>query len=152
MTGWEKRQGFSILEVTALTSVISLLLLVAVPSYMTYRTHNQASCVARMFRTYAAAFNHYAEENGNWPSTFSLGHIPKGMGSLLPHFFEESDIGGHWEWEYNATVHRGRISLVKCEDKVEVLERIDHILDDGNLKTGSMVYADNRISLILQPR
>ncbi|HSH09614.1 MAG TPA: hypothetical protein VK995_04465 [Oceanipulchritudo sp.] len=149
MFGKDSRWGFTTVEVVVLISLLSLLALVAVPSYLSHRANSQASCLSKKFRTYAIAFQAYAEQEGTWPPDQTAGQVPLGMESRLPAFDEESIVGGQWDWDGTGGDHPPAVSLIAPKASWGVLTRIDRILDDGNLNTGILVYNENKVTLLL---
>jgi len=151
MLGRLGKSGITNVEGFVLMSLLGLLSLVAIPSYLSHRANSQAADLSKKFRTYAMAFQTYAEEVGTWPPQQVAGQVPYGMESRLPDFTEETEIGGQWEWESFNDQQQPALSLVNPTGSTAVYARIDTLLDDGNLTTGCLVYNDNKITLLLTP-
>jgi type II secretory pathway pseudopilin PulG len=141
--------GFSLIEIVALISVLSLLITVTVPTYITHQRNCRAATMAKSFRTYATAFRNYSMEEQSWPLNAHPGMIPPGMEEKLPRFDEESVLGGKWDWEPHTSDCNASISLMHPKDSESVISRIDEILDDGNVHTGDLVLEGDRITFYL---
>ena len=149
MKGGTRVPGSMALEMFVLLSVISLIGIVAIPSYNSYRTNSSANCVANKFRTYAASFHHYADLHGEWPGEQIPGEIPEGMTGKLPDFQKATVIGGIWDWETSRDSTPAAICLLEPGGTEELILRIDQILDDGDLASGNLVYRGDRLILSL---
>ena len=143
-------KGFSNVELIIVGSVLGMLAMVAGPSYLGTRAGNEANELAEEFRTYAAAFRIYQTSEGTWPPDALPGTIPQGMENRLSRFNDETFSGGHWDWDCDATTQAASLSLVGCRAGKGVFERIDQILDDGDLATGSLLASGNRLTLLLE--
>jgi type IV pilus assembly protein PilA len=143
--------GFSLVEIMVVVVIIGLLAAIAIPAFRTYQTRSQATSVANNFRTYAAAFEIYATEHGVWPEDTNEGIIPPEMEGQLPRFLEQSVVGGSWDWEKEILGVTAGISLVNSNGSRAMFERVDKILDDGNLSTGRFFGNNDRYTYALQP-
>lgn len=137
------------MEIVALLSVLSLLTIVAVPSYISHQNNCRAAAVANCFRTYATAFRNYSMEEQSWPKDVQPGMIPPGMELQLPLFDEESALGGKWDWQPHTDDCEASICLMHAEPSESIASRVDEILDDGNLHTGNLVLEEDSIVLYL---
>lgn len=131
-----KRHGFTLVETMITVTIIGLLTSVSVPAVMSAKDKALAASLANNFRTYAAAFEIYAIENGSWPEDGYPGTIPAGMEGDLPKFSETTYQDGKWDWEHNAVGVTAGVSLRLSQINEDVLARIDEILDDGDLTAG----------------
>jgi hypothetical protein len=132
-------------------TIIGLLTSISVPAVMSAKDKALAASLANDFRTYAAAFEIYALEEGHWPKDGYPGTIPEGMEDQLPKFSEVTYQDGQWDWEHNAVGVTAGVSLrLSIIDKA-VLARIDEILDDGDLTAGLFRETNgNGVTLILE--
>ncbi len=137
------------LEAFVLLSVVSLIGVVAIPSYLSYRANSQANCIAQKFRTFASALHHYSDVHGEWPKDQGIGRIPPGLEVELQDFDDTTVIGGHWDWNFLEGAESPTICLVDPDVSDELLRRIDQILDDGNLTSGALVYSGKTLALVL---
>ncbi len=145
-----KQNGFTLLETLVVVCIVCVLSLVIFPTYINHRETSTASQLADSFRTYASSFSNYAIEKGSLPKKLPMRIYPEGMEERLPNFSEESMIGGHWDWNCHHEKDRLEIHLVNPEAGVTMLERIDQMLDDGNLLTGSVVGNEDHLTMIIQ--
>ena len=143
--------GFSLVEMMIIVGIIGLLAAIAIPAFQSYRVRSQATALANNFRTYASAFEIYATEHGEWPEDTNEGMMPPEMEGRLPRFLEPSIVGGLWDWEKEILGVTAGISLVKSDGTLAVFQKIDEILDDGNLKTGRFFGNKDRYTYTLQP-
>lgn len=146
-----ERNGFTLLELMIVVTIIGIIAAIAVPAYLSTRARTQANALANNFRVYSAAFEIYAMETGRWPPDSNRGVIPDGMEGQLPRFTEPSIVGGRWDWEYNTMGVTAGISLVASNASDKVLTKLDDSLDDGDLGSGRMVLNGDRITYALQP-
>ena len=147
----EKRQsGFSFAEAFVMASIFGLMLLVALPNYLQRRTQNQANDLAEAFRTYGATIQAYRNENGNWPEKAPLVGGHSTMEDPLGAFAQRSFAGGRLEWHPQGPYARPCLCLIDCEAGQRVLEKVDHILDDGDLSKGNVFMSGNRLVMVMR--
>jgi prepilin-type N-terminal cleavage/methylation domain-containing protein len=144
------RKGFTLVETMVVVGIIGLLTSISVPALQKARTGSTATALANNFRTYAQAFEIHTLEEGIWPPDANHGVIPDGMEGQLPRFTETTAAGGNWDWEHMAMGVTAGISLRASNADPATLERIDDILDDGNLMTGNFISNGDRVTLILE--
>ncbi|MEX0332562.1 MAG: type IV pilin protein [Puniceicoccaceae bacterium] len=149
MSGKGKPGGFSSVELFVLTSVFGLLLLVAIPSYRDKQTNARAGELAEDLRSYGCALWDYHATTGSWPADSQPGAIPEGMGDRLAGFSEPSPIGGQWDWEGPKACCSASICIDGVECSIRVIQRLDEIMDDGNLSMGLMRYEARRLIMVL---
>ena len=145
-----KQRGFTLVELMIIVLIIGLLAAMAIPAIHKSRVRSQATHLANNFRVYSQAFEVYATEQGSWPPDASRGVIPTGMEGQLPRFDEESVAGGWWDWEGNTVGVRAGLSLVESSAPDVVFEKVDIILDDGNLSAGRFIHNGDRVTLVLE--
>ena len=148
-----RSSGFSIVEIMVVVAIIGLLIAIAVPSYFMSRSRTQATAIANSFRVYASAFEVEASDliGGGWPPDASRGIVPAGMEGALPKWTEGSILGGKWDWEYKSVGVTAGISLVASNADRKILEKVDDILDDGDLSTGRFFLNGDRVTYVLEP-
>lgn len=144
------RKGFTLVETMVVVGIIGLLTSVSIPAFQKARSGSVATALANNFRAYAQAFEIHALEEGIWPDDASHAVVPTGMEGQLPRFTEETAAGGYWDWEYQAMGVTAGISLRESNADPATLERIDEILDDGNLLTGNFISNGNRVTFVLE--
>lgn len=140
--------GFSIVEIMVVITIISLLGALAIPRVKTYQNSARAAVIASNLRTFAAAFEGYSQENGEWPAETAAGEIPAEMAGRLgtSAWLQPSPMGGQYNWENNQThggvKYRAAICISESataplEVNADMLLAIDRLMDDGNLSTGN---------------
>ena len=130
-------------------TVLSLLMLLAVPAYQKLQRKSKATAIANDLRVFAAAFQAHAHEAGSWPPEAAAGVVPTGM---TPEELKDTDwtnptpIGGKFDWEYNqingGVQYTAAIAITSTADAPltidsELFLEIDRAIDDGDLTTGS---------------
>ena len=140
--------GFSIVEIMVALAIVSILVSLAIPQVKKYQVAAGAAVVVSDLRTFAAAFEAYAQEKGSFPAEANAGVLPPEMAGRLSSsgWLRVTPIGGQYNWE-NGQMHRGvryraAISISETESAplavhAERLREIDRLIDDGNLDTGN---------------
>ena len=130
------------------TSIASVTVSFAVPKVKQSEMQSRATVIASDFRAFAAAFEAYAQERGNWPAEADAGVIPPEMeGRFAPTAWTRiTPLGGRYNWEFeqlhNGARPKAALSISATADapiliSEETLRIIDQLIDDGNLDTGS---------------
>lgn len=129
-------------------TIISLLLAAAVPAMMHVKRRSLATALANDLRVFAAAFEAYAHEAGQWPAEVDAGIMPPEMAARINATVWErpTAIGGRYNWD-SGEMHggarvKGAIAISSSGTNavmqdLDLFEAIDRVLDDGNLDTGS---------------
>jgi len=141
--------GFSLIELMVAVTILSLLFLVAVPTYQRLQRKARTGVIVNDLRVFAAAFQANAHDAGSWPPEAASGAVPAGM---TVEEFKSDDwlrttpIGGHFDWENNQ-MHvgvrpRAAIAITATADAPLIADYaqlldIDLALDDGDLNTGN---------------
>jgi type II secretory pathway pseudopilin PulG len=83
--------------------IISVLATIALPSIIRVQRRTKTAAIQNDFRTFAAAFDTYAQENGGWPAEAGSGVIPTGMDQRLnvSAWQRKTPMGGNYDWEGN---------------------------------------------------
>lgn len=122
--------------------VIGVLAMLGVPRVKKLYDRTVSSRVANDFRTFRAAFEHYALEVGYWPDNAGGGIFPEDMeGYLSPRRFEATVEGAVWDWQGPWQGVYG-LSLTGTEVDLERMTAVDALLDDGDLSTGEFVLIE----------
>jgi type II secretory pathway pseudopilin PulG len=162
--------GVGLVELMVVITIISMIMLAAVPTYNRIQRKARASTVVNDFRVFAAALQAHAHETGSWPNVDKApGELPGGINSSdlnTAAWSRITPMGGQFDWDYNV-VHPGGtspggrwraaigiasspLSAVILDE--ELLKEIDRNLDDGNLTTGSFrLGGDGGPLFILEP-
>ncbi len=129
-----RSSGFTLVEIMIVVAVIGLLAAMALPAFQRVRERSVATRIANDLRQYAAAFERYSLENGEWPAAASAGTIPAEMETYLPaNYTTSTPMGGRYSWSGTPTI---AIRLTGTAATQAVMKRVDAILDDGNISTG----------------
>ncbi len=149
-------------------TIISMIMLAAVPTYNLIQRKARASALVNDFRVFAAAFQAYAHENGTWPAETAAGEVPPGMDNTRLNTMQwtrTTPMGGQFDWDF-MQVHpggttggrwRAAIAINSTASSAvlldeELLKLIDRTLDDGDLTTGSFrLGGDGGPLFILEP-
>jgi type II secretory pathway pseudopilin PulG len=159
----------SLVELLTVVLIISILFVMAVPTYQRIQRKARATAVVNDFRVFGAVFQAYAHEKGTWPVESAAGVVPGGLTAQdiqIDAWAKTTPIGGKFDWEYNQTHPGGtspggrwRAALAinsapgtNLIVDADIYEEIDEALDDGNLNTGNfrLGYGDCPL-FILEP-
>ena len=133
-----KKQGFTLVEIMIVVAIIGLLATLSVPAMLEAGTKTRARRFAREIRNAGHAFVQFAAENGDYPADKTPAQMPDGMAAYLKDFpwFEETVIGGHWDWDFGQFGFRAGVSVHQPDWDDDHMARIDAVIDDGSLATG----------------
>jgi type II secretory pathway pseudopilin PulG len=147
-------RAFSIVELMVAVLIISLLFLMAVPTYQRIQRKARATTVVNDFRVFGAAFQAHAHEKGSWPAEAAAGVVPTGVSKQdIPTeiWGRATPMGGKFDWENNQShpggtspggKWRAALAISGTTDApliidADLMEEIDEALDDGNLDSGN---------------
>ncbi len=146
--------GFTLVEVMIVTSIISFLALVAVPSYFRARERAVGVRTTNDLRVFGEAFRLYALEKGQYPPE-SHRVLPPGAG--MEQYLNEARwlstpaIGGYFNWEGPDIFPYADVAVKGSHASDRQLTLIDEAVDDGNLSTGQYRKTPNgRFTYILE--
>jgi prepilin-type N-terminal cleavage/methylation domain-containing protein len=102
------RLGFTLVELMVVVLLISVLTMLAVPGIKRVQTRAKTAVIVSDLRTFAAAFDTYAQENGSWPAETAAGVLPVEMTGHLNEtaWLRTTPMGGKYNWE-NKQLHFG---------------------------------------------
>jgi len=137
--------------------IISFLATLAVPAIQRYKLKTKTAVIFSDFRTFAAAFDTYAQEFGVFPPEAAAGVMPTGMSGRLngTAWKRQTPMGGRYNWEnnqlhfgvrYRAAIAISATGASPLPLDVAQLVDMDQTKDDGNLLGGSF-----RIGSALNP-
>jgi prepilin-type N-terminal cleavage/methylation domain-containing protein len=148
-----RRAGFTLVEIMIVVSIISLLSVIAVPSFQRARQRAQNAKLVNALRIAADAFQMYATEHGDYPPDVNRGTVPDGMDLYFGPTFDfakSTPIGGNWDWDYKQFGFTAGISIIGSGADTTRMSEIDATIDDGDLNTGGFqnTAADRYTSII----
>ena len=155
--------AFTIMQVMVSMSVGSIVMSFAVPKVKQAERQSRSTIIVADLRTFASAFEGYAQERGGWPEETGAGEIPPEMVGRLAEtgWLRPTPIGGQYNWDSNqqhaGTRYRAAISisdtaLSPLPLNEEVLLEIDRLMDDGDLTKGHFIIGVNNDPVyIVQP-
>jgi prepilin-type N-terminal cleavage/methylation domain-containing protein len=131
--------GFTLVEIMLVVSIISLLAVMALPSFMRARQEAQNAKFVNAVRVASGAFEMYAAEHSTYPPDVNRAIVPSGMslyfGTKLD-WTKPTPIGGNWDWDYNQFGFTAGVSVVGGTASDEQMREIDSKIDNGDLSTG----------------
>lgn len=140
--------AFTLVELCVVVFIIGLLAALALPAMKRVAQKARVSAVANDLRVFAGAFQAYNHQHGRWPADTYPRIMPREMsGALTGAFTGKTPIGGFYDWDQNVSPNGFRttaaITLLtqgteRLTSDLAILTAIDKLLDDGNLRTGSV--------------
>ena len=157
--------GFSLVEIMVVVLIISVLATIALPSFIRVQRRSRTAAIQNDFRTFAAAFDTYAQENGRWPAEAASAIIPTGMDQRLnvAAWQRKTPMGGKYDWEGNqlhfGTRYAASIAIKATAGAplpldVNQLTDLENVIDKGsfNWLGGSFHLGTGLVPLfIIQP-
>jgi prepilin-type N-terminal cleavage/methylation domain-containing protein len=130
--------GFTLVELMIVVAIVGLLSAVAVPGFLRAGQTAQSNRFASDIRVACDAFIQFAAENGRYPPDCTPGVMPPGMASYLKKvsWDEPTAVGGSWDWDQGVFGVLAGVSVYQPSASAAQMQRIDAIIDDGDLATG----------------
>jgi prepilin-type N-terminal cleavage/methylation domain-containing protein len=150
-----KTAAFTLVEIMIVVSIIALLVLIALPSFLRARQESQNAKFINALRVLTSAFQLYAaEHNGAYPVEVKRGIVSPEMETYFGPTVDwtaPTPIGGTWDWDYNKFGFTAGVSVDKPSATTEQLIEIDRKIDDGHLSSGHFQHTTgNRYTDILE--
>ena len=146
--------AFTLVEIMIVVSIISLLAMIALPSFLRARRRSQNVQFINSLRIATSAFELYAVEHNGYPPNAAPGVVPPGMDTYFGPTFDFSaptPIGGNWDWAYKKNGSLIGVSVVSPTADTTQLQEIDALIDDGDLSQGGFAKTSaNRYTAILE--
>jgi prepilin-type N-terminal cleavage/methylation domain-containing protein len=138
-SGERAQAAFTLIEMMIVVGVVALLAAIAVPSMARARETSLTTRMASDFRVARDAFVQYAADHGQYPPDTMPGIIPDGMGEYLRRlpWKDTTPLGGQWDWDNDRFGVRAGVSVYQPTTPLTQLQKLDAMIDDGNLSTGS---------------
>ncbi len=132
------KTGFTLVEIVIVVALIGLLASIAIPTGLNANRESRAKAFAKEIQTAGNAFVQYSFDNGEYPSDKTPAQMPTGMAPYLSKFpwTEETIIGGNWDWDHNVFGITAAVSVRSPNWGNDLMEKIDRVIDDGNLGSG----------------
>ena len=148
------KAGFTLVEIMIVVSIIALLAVMALPSFLRARQQSQNAKFINALRVATGAFEMYNMEHSAYPPDVNRGVVPSGMalyfGPTLD-WTKPTPIGGNWDWDYNQFGFTAGVSVVGPNASQQQFIDIDAKIDDGDLSSGHFQNtAGGRYTDILQ--
>jgi type II secretory pathway pseudopilin PulG len=136
------------LTVAIAVFVAGIVVAIAVPLVQKSERRAVATEVVEDLREFAQAFQLYFRKHNTWPpAANAVGRLPPGMETAVgPQWFRRTPIGGGYLWapdslqrgqRYRATIMLCAIPRDPVSNDRRLLEQIDRMLDDGDLRAGN---------------
>ena len=134
-----EREGFTLVEIMIVVAIIAILTSIAIPAFIQYRKDAQDTLYVNELRVMRDSLKTYNLKTGQWPPDVGNGVCPAGMSNYFEHvdWSKPAPIGGVWNWDANVLGFKAGISVVSPNRTSEEMKRIDSVIDDGNLQTGT---------------
>jgi prepilin-type N-terminal cleavage/methylation domain-containing protein len=146
--------GFTLVEIMIVVSIIALLAVMALPSFLRAREQAQNTKFINALRIATGAFEMYNIEHSAFPPDVNRAVIPAGMDSYFGKTLDwtkPTPIGGNWDWDYNQFGFTAGVSVVGSPAPPEQMTEIDQKIDDGDLASGQFQdKGSSRYSDIIQ--
>lgn len=154
--GYRKKEGWTLVELAIVVVIIGILAALAIPVFKTILLRSRLSGLAVDLRTHSEAFHRFAMEQGDYPTSFGSTISGEMQGYLSTTWQEPAPVGGIFTWQ--------KTNGAKSTSYIQVLEtgtepfaiglsdvvKLDSKIDDGNLGSGYLQVAGNRIRYYLQ--
>ena len=141
----------------------SIVMSFAVPKVKQAERRSRSTIIVADLRTFASAFEGYAQERGGWPEETGAGETPPEMAGRLGEtgWQRATPIGGQYNWDnnqlhagnrYRAAISISETSIAPLPVNEDILLEIDRLMDDGDLTTGNFrIGVNNDPVFIVQP-
>ena len=140
MPDMRRPEGFTLIEIMIVVSVIAVLALIAVPGWVRARDQTRETKFVNVLRIASGALDTYAaEHNGGYPPEAGRGVVPVGMATYFGptlDWTKPTPLGGNWDYDYNRFGFKAGISAVNTGATTQQMQEVDAKIDDGDLSSG----------------
>ncbi len=133
------KDGFTLVELLIVVVILAILAVIAIPFVHGHQDDAEARVFVTNLRHACDQFKLYQIEEGEYPPDTTPGVVPPGMADRLASlkWTSPTPITGQWDWDYKQYHFTAGVSVFKPErDANDIAQRVDAILDDGDLTTG----------------
>lgn len=125
-------------------TIIGILALLGMPGIRMARETAAATTAANDLRVFTEAVEFYSTAKGSYPGFMTYTTMPEDIAEYLPPVWKN----GTHNWFYYNDNNYTYVYLYNLNFTTEQAVRLDSILDDGNIATGSIRIANNGRGLI----
>jgi len=148
------RSGFTLVEIMIVVAIISLLAVIAIPSFLRAREKTQKTRFVNSLRVMRDACDLFVTEHNGFPADVNRGILPAGMSTYFNGKLDwtaPTPIGGRWDWDYKVLGFTAGVSVIAAQRTVAEMSEIDAMCDDGSLTTGAFQRTEpDRYTYILE--
>lgn len=143
-------RGFSIMELIVVVTLITTLATAVLLMVQGQTNKSKLSSVANTARMINEAASVYRMENGVWPKDVDNSIVPPEIAASLPAnlFRRDSAVGGRWDWNGpGSSLGQVGVSIryaTKSEADLKLLQSLDELMDDGDLKRGLTFVVESK--------
>ena len=125
-------------------AIVATLASLALPSFVSYRENAKIAATASEMRSLFSAFVTFESNTDNFPEDSHL-TIPAGMDKYISQALWDrgTPIGGRYNWEGPDNYSYAGISIFQSTATDETIQKLDKMLDDGDLTTGRFRTGSN---------
>lgn len=144
-----RSRAFTLVELIAIIVVLAVLSGVAIPKFIDLSQRAKVSRTAASWKVLTRAVNQYIIDNaGAVPPNVNDALMPPQLDPYLMNsdFTRTPPVGGMWdydEWAPFSGAGSGllvSVSITQSSEPAATFQRIDAVVDDGNLSTGMVFY------------
>jgi prepilin-type N-terminal cleavage/methylation domain-containing protein len=134
-----RNQAFTLVEIMIAVSIIALVAVIALPSFLRARQQAQNAKFVNALRVATGAFEMYNIEHNGYPADVNRGVVPSEMALYFGPTFDwtqPTPVGGNWDWDNDVFGFRAGVSVIGSSAPVTQFLDVDRKIDDGNLSQG----------------
>ncbi len=138
------QKGFTIVELMVVVTTIGILALLGMPGIKLAKERTEATAAANDLRVFTEAIEFYSSSEGGYPDTMTYTTMPQEISTYLPAIWKNGD----YSWFYVKSDYFTYVYVYNLGFNAEQGVRLDNIIDDGNIATGTVRVAVNGSGLI----
>ncbi|MGC9451031.1 MAG: type II secretion system protein [Oceanipulchritudo sp.] len=151
-----EKTGWSLIEIAIVVTIIGILAALAIPLFSLILKRSRLSGLANDLRQHSQSILNYTMDDkgggGDFPDSGPL--LPDLEGYLSPIWDDPSPVGGNYSWHYvgkgnpktsSAYIQISATGLSPFAIDLSDVVSLDRKIDDGNLGSGILQVAGNRI-------